>query len=143
MFESYKLPVTDSIPSTAEVEEISANITTMSESGALVLVTCGSEDEARSIARHLVENRLAAGVQIMPISSIYTWKGQIVEDQEHLLICKTQKSLYNSIESAVSEIHSYEVPPLLMLEIDRASEPYLAWIGANIGKASSATVDGR
>lgn len=115
----------------------------MSESGALILVTCGSEDEARSIARHLVEHRLAAGVQVIPISSIYTWDGKIVEDQEHLLICKTLKSLYESIESAVTEIHSYDVPPILMLQIDQASEPYLDWIRTNTSKASSPTVDGR
>jgi periplasmic divalent cation tolerance protein len=106
----------------------------MSESGALVLITCGSEDEARSIARHLVEQRLAAGVQIIPISSIYTWEGDIVDDQEHLLICKTRIDCYDLIESAVSEPHSYDVPPILMLEIDRASGPYLDWIKANTTK---------
>jgi periplasmic divalent cation tolerance protein len=103
----------------------------MSESGALVLITCGSEDEARSIARHLVEQRLAAGVQIIPISSIYTWESDIVEDQEHLLICKTRTDRYDAIESGVTMLHSYEVPPILMLEIDRASGPYLDWITAN------------
>ena len=103
----------------------------MSESGALVLVTCGSEDEARSIARHLVEQRLAAGVQIIPISSIYNWEGKIVEDREHLLICKTRTDRYDAIESEVIERHSYEVPPILMLEIDRASRPYLDWITAH------------
>jgi periplasmic divalent cation tolerance protein len=91
----------------------------MSDSVALVLVTCGSEAEARSLARQLVEGRLAAGVQIIPISSIYTWKDEVVEDQEHLLICKTRTALYDAIESTVTEHHSYEVPPILLLEIDR------------------------
>jgi periplasmic divalent cation tolerance protein len=103
----------------------------MSDDGALVLITCGSEDEARSIARHLVEQRLAAGVQIIPISSIYTWGGDIVDDHEHLLICKTRIDCYDVIDSEVTERHSYEVPPILMLEIDRASGPYLDWITAN------------
>ena len=100
----------------------------MSESGALVLITCGSEEEARSIARLLIEQRLAAGVQIIPIASIYIWEGETVEDREHLLICKTRTVRYDTIESAVTERHSYEVPPILMLEIDRASRPYLEWI---------------
>lgn len=103
----------------------------MSESGTLVLVTCGSEDEARSIARHLVEQRLAAGVQIIPISSIYNWDDEIVDDREHLLICKTRTDRYDAIETAVNERHSYEVPPILMLETDRASRAYLEWIKAN------------
>ncbi|HUF95068.1 MAG TPA: divalent-cation tolerance protein CutA [Acidimicrobiia bacterium] len=103
----------------------------MSDSGALVLVTCGSEDEARSLARYLVEHRMAAGVQIIPISSIYTWDDDIVDDREHLLICKTRTDRYDAIEAAVTERHSYEVPPILMLEIDRASGPYLEWIKAN------------
>jgi periplasmic divalent cation tolerance protein len=105
----------------------------MSDSAALVLVTCGSEAEARSVARQLVEDRLAAGVQIVPISSIYTWKEQVVEDQEHLLICKTRTALYEDIESTVTQLHSYEVPPILMLEIDRASDPYSEWIRASTG----------
>jgi periplasmic divalent cation tolerance protein len=102
----------------------------MSDSVALVLVTCENEDEAGSIARHLVETRLVAGVQIIPISSIYTWQDEVVDDQEHLLICKTRTVLYADIESTVTERHSYDVPPILMLEIDQATEPYLEWIRA-------------
>jgi len=101
----------------------------MSDSVALVLVTCGNEDETRSLARQLVEGRLAAGVQIIPISSIYTWEDEVVEDLERLLICKT--ALYDDIESTVTEHHSYEVPPILMPEIDRAGSPYSDWITAN------------
>ncbi len=103
----------------------------MSESGALVLITCGNDDEARRVGRHLVEHRLAAGVQIIPISSIYTWEDEIVEDQEHLLICKTTTERYDAIEDAVIERHSYQVPPILMLDIDRASDSYLEWIMAS------------
>jgi periplasmic divalent cation tolerance protein len=135
MFESYKVAVTDSIPSTSKSKKFLQKSSIMSESGALVLVTCGSEDEARGIARHLVEARLAAGVQIIPISSIYTWEDEVVEDREHLLICKTRTALYDDIESTVTEHHSYDVPPILMLEIDRASSRYSEWIRVNTGQA--------
>lgn len=95
---------------------------------ALVLVTCGSEDEAGLIARTLVDDRLAAGVQIFPIDSVYTWQGEVVEDSEWVLIVKTRRDRYSEIEKRVHELHSYKVPPILMLDIARADAAYLAWI---------------
>ena len=59
----------------------------------VVLITCGKEEEANKIARKLVEDKLAACVQIMPIKSIYTWKGKICEDAERLLFIKTKPEL--------------------------------------------------
>lgn len=97
---------------------------------ALVLVTCGSADEANQIARSLVEDRLAAGVQIIPIDSVYGWKGEIVADSEWLLISKTRRERFQDIERTVHELHSYEVPPILMVEISQASKAYLDWIDA-------------
>ena len=99
----------------------------MGEHG-LVLITCGEAGEARAIARRLVESHLAAGVQIMPIESIYRWGGEVVEDQEWLLIAKTRSERFDSINDVVSEMHSYEVPPVLMVEMAMASRPYLDWI---------------
>jgi periplasmic divalent cation tolerance protein len=99
---------------------------------ALVMITAGDREEAREIARHLVEAGLAAGAQILPIESIYRWQGDIVEDQEWLILVKTRNDRFNAIETAVRDLHSYEVPPVLMLEMDEASEPYLAWINENV-----------
>lgn len=95
---------------------------------ALVVITCGSEDEARFIARRLVEDRLAAGVQIIPIESVYTWEGEVVEDHEWLLICKSVRARYQQIEKAVTDLHSYEVAPIYMVPMDEGSQPYLDWI---------------
>lgn len=95
---------------------------------AFVLITCGDEPEARGIARHLVESHLAAGVQFIPIDSIYTWDDVVVDDQEWLLIAKTRTDRFHPIESVVTEMHSYEVPPVLMIEMSQASPPYLDWI---------------
>ena len=76
----------------------------------------------------MVESHLAAGVQIFPIESIYRWGGEVVEDQEWLLIAKTRAERFDSINDVVAEMHSYEVPPVLMIEMTQASRPYLDWI---------------
>ena len=93
-----------------------------------MLITCGSAEESRAIARHLVQNQLAAGVQIVPIESVYTWEGEVVEDDEVLLICKTRRDRYREIESSVRGMHSYEVAPIYMIEMSEGNRPYLDWI---------------
>lgn len=100
---------------------------------ALILITVGDKDEAGSIARRLVEERLAAGVQIVPIESIYTWQDEIIEDEEVLLIVKTRSDRFERVEQAVREMHSYEVPPIVMIDIAEAHHPYLAWIDQTVG----------
>lgn len=100
---------------------------------ALILVSCGSQAEARSIAWGLVEKRLAAGVQMLPISSVYTWKDEIVEDDEWLLVIKTSAQRYREVEAAVLAEHSYEVPQVIMVPLTEGHGPYLDWIGENTG----------
>lgn len=102
----------------------------------LVLITCGSEEEARTIARNLVDARLAAGVQILPIESVYTWESEVVEDDEWLLICKTGSHRYERIEAMVGELHSYEVVPIYMIEMTSAGDPYRRWIEDATAKPS-------
>lgn len=99
----------------------------------LTLVACGDRGEGHLIARRLVEAGLAAGVQLIPIESVYTWEGEVVEDQEWLLIAKTRRDRFDQIRSVVEEMHSYELPPVLMIDIDAASRPYLDWIDASVG----------
>lgn len=99
----------------------------MSDHG-LILITVGEKDEADSIARRLVGERLAAGVQIIPIESVYTWDGEVVEDHEVLLIVKTRKDRFSAVNAVVAEMHSYEVPPVVMLDIEQANRSYLTWI---------------
>jgi periplasmic divalent cation tolerance protein len=98
---------------------------------ALVLITCGDLGEARVVARRLVVERLAAGTQMLPIDSIYRWQGEVVEDTEVLVLAKTKRDRFDEIEALVDGLHSYEVPPIVMLEMDVASSPYLAWIDEN------------
>ena len=98
----------------------------------LVLITCGDPAEAKGIARHLVESGLAAGTQILPIESIYRWSGEVIEDQEWLMLVKTRRDRFEAIESVVKEMHSYDVPPVLMIEMDAGSHPYLDWIDESV-----------
>jgi periplasmic divalent cation tolerance protein len=99
----------------------------------IVLITCGESAEANEIARHLVESGLAAGVQIVPIESVYRWEGKIVEGREWLMLVKTRRDRFDEIGSVVNEMHSYEVPPVLMVAVDAGSNPYLDWITENTG----------
>ena len=100
----------------------------------VVLVTCGSQKEARKIARTLVEQRLAACVSAIGarVASTYRWKGEIESAKEFLLIIKTSKKRFPALRDAVSKLHSYEVPEIIALPIAAGSRPYLDWIAASV-----------
>ena len=96
----------------------------------LFLVTVPNMEEGKKIARILVENKLAACVNIVPgICSIYEWKEKIEEDDELLLIIKTTEKRSDQIIEKVLENHPYEVPECIGFRIERGSESYLKWIG--------------
>lgn len=97
---------------------------------AIVLTSCDDRAIAKSIARTLVENRLAACVQITPIESVYTWAGKIEEAPEFLLVCKIKKSDYADVAAEIRALHSYETPEIVQLAIEAGSVDYLAWIDA-------------
>jgi len=98
----------------------------------VVLVTCGSEDEAIKIANALVEEHLAACVNLIaPIRSIYRWEGKIWDEKEWLLIIKTQKDRFEELEKKVKSLHSYSVPEIISLPIVEGSSAYLNWIREN------------
>jgi periplasmic divalent cation tolerance protein len=99
---------------------------------ALVLITCGDPGEARVVAHRLVEKRLAAGAQLIPIESIYRWQQEVVEDTEVLIIAKTRRDRRVEIEALVEQTHSYQVPPIVVLEMSEANQPYLDWIDDNV-----------
>lgn len=95
----------------------------------MVLVMAGAETEARQIASTLVEERLAACVNIIgPVNSIYRWRGAIENATEYLLMIKTRSDLYGKLEQRVRELHSYEVPEIIALAIDAGEINYLNWI---------------
>jgi periplasmic divalent cation tolerance protein len=95
----------------------------------LVLVTAGSEEEAEKITHALVEERLAACVNIIhPIRSIYRWEGKVQSDREWLLIIKTQQIHFTAVEARVKALHSYQVPEVIALPVVNGSEKYLRWV---------------
>jgi periplasmic divalent cation tolerance protein len=99
----------------------------------IVLSTAGSEDEARKIARHLVEHQLAACVNIVPqIESIYRWQGKVEEAREWLLLIKTTGDKFARVRDAIRELHSYDLPECIAITIDDGSSAYLEWIGESV-----------
>ena len=95
----------------------------------IVLSTAGSEQEAHKIAHILVKRRLAACVNILPrVQSIYRWKGEIESAQEWLLLIKTRADKFPAVRDAIGELHSYEVPECIVVEIEDGSLRYLQWL---------------
>jgi len=98
----------------------------------LILVTCGSEEEAIKIANVLVEEHLAACVNLIsPLRSISRGEGKIWDEKEWLLIIKTQKQRFGELEKKVKSLHSYSVPEIISLPIVEGSSSYLNWIEEN------------
>jgi len=100
----------------------------------VVLVTCGSAKEARRIARSVVEQRLAACGNILevPVRSIYRWKGRIESAKESLLVIKSSRMRFVALQDAIRKLHSYDVPEIIALPIERGSRDYLAWLAESI-----------
>ncbi len=98
----------------------------------LITITVGSSEEALTIARALVEERLVACVQILPrIRSIYRWKGQVCDEEEHLLLMKTRSELFPIVQNRIRELHSYEVPEIVSFPVTAGLPEYLAWVIEN------------
>ena len=94
-----------------------------------VLSTVGSAEEAGRIARHLVDRRVAACVNIIAgARSVYRWKGNIEEAEEWLLIIKTRGVLFEQLQAELKSVHSYEVPEIIALPVVEGYPPYLDWL---------------
>jgi periplasmic divalent cation tolerance protein len=99
----------------------------------IVLSTAGSEDEARKIAHHLVENQIAACVNIVPgIESIYRWQSKVESAHEWLLLIKTTADRFLAVSDAIRELHSYDLPECIAVAIEDGTEAYLQWIGESV-----------
>lgn len=99
----------------------------------IVLSTAGSEEEARKIARYLVENQLAACVNIVPhIESIYRWQSKVETSREWLLLIKTTSANFSTVKDAIRELHSYDLPECISVVIEDGSSEYLNWIGESV-----------
>jgi periplasmic divalent cation tolerance protein len=100
----------------------------------IALTTVASLDEGRRLARLLVERGVAACVNLIPnLTSVYRWQGAVEESAEVLLLMKTTAERLPALESAVRELHSYELPEFIALPAESGSRPYLEWISRSVG----------
>jgi len=99
----------------------------------LILSTASSKEEAQEIARALVDRRLVACVNIVgPIDSIYRWKGEVENSQEFLLLMKTEGDRFEEVQEAIKGLHSYEVPEVVQVPIEKGLPAYLEWISESV-----------
>jgi periplasmic divalent cation tolerance protein len=95
----------------------------------IVLSTCADREQGERIAHRLVEQQLAACVNILPgVQSIYRWQGNVESAGEVLLLIKTRADLVSEVELTIAGLHSYEVPEFLVLPVFGGSHAYLAWL---------------
>jgi periplasmic divalent cation tolerance protein len=99
----------------------------------VVLVTASGKEEAKKIAKRLLDERKAACVNIIDgVSSLFIWQGRQEEEQESLLIIKSGASLLPQIVETVKQVHSYDVPEIIALPVMGGNEDYLEWIDSGI-----------
>jgi len=94
----------------------------------IITTTFPTQDAAKSAAKLLVEKRLAACVQLLPIKSVYSWQGEICDESEVLLLIKSRAALFGEIAAVIKEIHTYEVPQIVQIPITDGLPEYLRWI---------------
>ncbi|SDG93480.1 divalent-cation tolerance protein CutA [Roseospirillum parvum] len=96
----------------------------------VVYMTAGSHDEAKEVARTLVEERLAACVNILgAMTSVYRWQDRVTDGEEVALIAKTRQDLVERLTARLAEIHTYDCPCAITLPIEGGHPPFLDWIG--------------
>ena len=102
----------------------------------VVLVTCGTLKESKKIARRVVQEKLAACVNVLrsPINSYYKWKGKLEVAREFLLVMKTTSKRLAELEKEVKRLHSYDVPEFIALPITYGSGAYLSWVQQSVSQ---------
>ena len=101
----------------------------------LVLTSFPDEAVAKQIAGRLVEEKLAACVSLLPsVQSIYFWEGAIQHDAEWLGLIKTQASRYRNLEQRILELHPYDTPEILAMDVAAGSAAYLKWIDQTLSR---------
>ena len=98
-----------------------------------ISTTTETKKQAQKIAKYLVEQKLAACVQISgPIESTYRWKGKVETTGEHLCLIKTRASLFKKVEAAIKKLHPYETPEIIATPIIKGSREYLNWLNESL-----------
>jgi periplasmic divalent cation tolerance protein len=101
----------------------------MENSPEIVVIFCTIPAvESEAMARALVERRLVACVNVVPVHSYYRWNGEFCSEAEHLLIAKTKKPMAEATIAAIKRLHSYDVPEIIAVPVIAGYAPYLAWV---------------
>lgn len=99
----------------------------------LVYVTCKDKKEAEKIGQHLLKKRLVACAKVTEkVRSRFWWKGKIDKANEILLILVSTEDKFNSIEKEILKLHSYEIPEIISIKVDKVHKPYLDWLMGEI-----------
>jgi periplasmic divalent cation tolerance protein len=96
----------------------------------IVLTTSDSDDHAERIVDAVLQAKLAACLQLLPIRSRYVWEGKIARENEVLILIKAKSADYDDLAACIRAAHTYEVPEIVRLEIKAGAQSYLDWIGA-------------
>lgn len=117
---------------TVDSAQENASETSMSEHQEKITVamtSVGTEQQAVEISEELIARRLATCINIVPcLRSIYRWKGKVCEDTEYLLFIKTPLSFFDAVSEAIRELHSYELPEILALNVEASEQAFHSWI---------------
>lgn len=98
-----------------------------------VLLSTAPVGEADRIARALVEERLAACVNVSKVRSYFSWEGELSQDDEDLMVIKTEQRMVEPLKKRIKELHSYQVPEIIVLPVKEGDEAYLRWISDSVG----------
>lgn len=105
----------------------------MSEECCIIITTFADDDNGRQIIDALLEQRLAACVQVMPMQSCYRWQGRVCRDAEKLVLIKTIRALHAKVEEVILANHAYEVPEIIQVPITDGFSGYLDWMRQECG----------
>lgn len=100
----------------------------------MMTTTAGSRDEARRIAATLIDERLAACVQVMPVDSYFPWEGEFKQASELVLFIKTTVEAADAVQARILDLHSYNLPEVLILPVAGGLPDYLDWIDETVAK---------
>jgi len=94
----------------------------------IVFSTCKNKKEAKKIAEELVKRKYAACVNLLPVTSVFRWKGTVHRGAEWLLLIKSRSEVFSKLEECILSLHSYEMPEIIAFRIHDGLPSYLTWI---------------